>query len=151
MNVCIPVQSILVRWFLKCQCSLLPSPVWPLLICLDSGTQQSRFLCNIALTASDLLPSPVTSTTGCCFGFGSVSSFFLELFLRWSPVAHWAPTAWGVNLSVSYLFAFHAVHGVLKARILKSSVCTSSNWRTRTVWHSFLLWPLLHTAKSHRL
>ena len=28
------------------------------------------------------LPSPVTSTTGCCFCFGSVSSFFLELFLN---------------------------------------------------------------------
>ena len=25
------------------------------------------------------------------FGCGSVSSFFLELFLHWSPVAHWAP------------------------------------------------------------
>ena len=38
-----------------------------------------------------LLPSPQlpTSTTG-CFCFGSVSSFFLELFLHWSPVAHWA-------------------------------------------------------------
>ena len=39
-----------------------------------------------------LLPSPVTSTTGCCFFFGSVSSFFLELFLHWSPVAYWAST-----------------------------------------------------------
>ena len=38
-----------------------------------------------------LLPSLVTSTTGCCFCFGSVSSFFLELFLHWSPVAYWAP------------------------------------------------------------
>ena len=35
-----------------------------------------------------LLPSPVTSTTGCCFCFGSISSFFLELFLHWSPVAY---------------------------------------------------------------
>ena len=26
---------------------------------------------------------------------------------------------WGVHLSVSYLFAFHTVHGVLKARLLK--------------------------------
>ena len=26
---------------------------------------------------------------------------------------------WGVHLSVSYLFAFHTVHGVLEARILK--------------------------------
>ena len=37
------------------------------------------------------LPSPVTSTTGCCFCFGSISSFFQELFLHWSPVAYWAP------------------------------------------------------------
>ena len=42
-----------------------------------------------------LLPSPVTSTTGCCFCFGSVSSFFLELFLHWSPVVYWAPTSLG--------------------------------------------------------
>ena len=39
-----------------------------------------------------LLPSPVTSTTECyCFG----SSFFLELFLHWSPVAYWVPTDLG--------------------------------------------------------
>ena len=31
-------QSILVHWFLKCQYSLLPSPVWPLPIYLDSWT-----------------------------------------------------------------------------------------------------------------
>ena len=53
-----------------------------------------------------LLPSPVTSTTGCCFCFGSVSSFFLELFFHWSPVACWAPTDLGSYLSVSCLFAF---------------------------------------------
>ena len=41
------------------------------------------------------LPSPVTYTTGCCFHFASVSSFFLELFLHWSPVAYWAPTDLG--------------------------------------------------------
>ena len=51
-----------------------------------------------------LLPSPVTSTTGCCFCFGSVSSFFLELFLHWSPVAYWAPTHLGSSSFVSYLF-----------------------------------------------
>ena len=42
-----------------------------------------------------LLLSPVPPTTGCCFCFGSVSSFFLELFLHWSPVAYWAPTYLG--------------------------------------------------------
>ena len=39
-----------------------------------------------------LLLSPVTSTTGCCFCFFSIPSFFLELFLQWSSVAYWAPT-----------------------------------------------------------
>ena len=39
-----------------------------------------------------LLLSPVTSTAGYCFGFGSIPSFFLELFRHWSPVAYWAPT-----------------------------------------------------------
>ena len=37
-----------------------------------------------------LLLSLVTSTTGYCFCFGSIPSFFLELFLHWSPVAYWA-------------------------------------------------------------
>ena len=45
-----------------------------------------------SLQHQTLLPSPVTSTTECyCFG----SSFFLELFLHWSPVAYWAPTSLG--------------------------------------------------------
>ena len=38
-----------------------------------------------------LLLSAVTSTAGYCFCFGSTPSFFLELFLHWSPVAYWAP------------------------------------------------------------
>ena len=42
-----------------------------------------------------LLLSPVTSTTGYCFCFGSIPLFFLELFLHWSPVAYWAPTNLG--------------------------------------------------------
>ena len=45
-----------------------------------------------SLQHQTILPSSVTSTTGCCFYFGSISSFFLELFLHWSPAAYWAPT-----------------------------------------------------------
>ena len=66
-----------------------------------------------------LLSSPVPSTTGSCFCFGSISSFFLELFLHSSPVAYGALLTWGINLSVSYLLPFHTVHGVLKAGMLK--------------------------------
>ena len=61
---------------------------------------------------------PVTSTTGCCFCFGSISSFFLELFLHWSPVAYWTPTNLGCSsFSVLSFLPFHTVHGVLKANI----------------------------------
>ena len=48
-----------------------------------------------SLQHQTLLPSPITSTTGCCFCFGSLSSFFQGLFLHWSPVTYWAPTDLG--------------------------------------------------------
>ena len=75
-----------------------------------------------------LLPSTVTPTTGHCFHFGSVSSFFLELFLHSSPVAYWHLPIWGVHLSVSYLFAF--------------SYCSwgSQGKNTEVVCHSLLQW-----------
>ena len=66
-----------------------------------------------------LLPSPVTTRTVFCFCFGPVSSFFLELFLHWSPVAYWAPTNLGSSSLCPIFLPFHTVHGVLKARILK--------------------------------
>ena len=53
-----------------------------------------------------LLQSPVSFTTGCCFCFDSIPSFFLKLFLYRSPVAYWASTNCGVPLSVSFHFAF---------------------------------------------
>ena len=75
-----------------------------------------------------LLPSPVTSTAGWCFCFGSISSFFLELFLQWSPGAYWAPTDLWSYLSMSYLFAF--------------SYCSwgSQGKNTELVCHSLLQW-----------
>ena len=45
-----------------------------------------------------LLLSAVTSTAGYSFCFGSILSFFLELYLHWSPVAYWAPTDPGTSL-----------------------------------------------------
>ena len=97
-----------------------------------------------------LLLSPVTSTTGYCFGFGSIPSFFLELFLHWSPVAYWAPTGPGSSSQNPIILPFHTVHGVLKARILKWSLLqwttfcqTSLPWAARpgwphTAWLSFI-------------
>jgi len=51
-----------------------------------------------------LLPSPVISTTGFCFCYGSISSLFLELFLHWCPVAYWAPTDLGSSSFSILLF-----------------------------------------------
>ena len=62
--------------------------------------------------------SPVTPTTGYCFCFGSIPSFFLELFLHLSPVAYWAPTNLEFLFQYPIILLIHTVHGVLKARIL---------------------------------
>ena len=80
-----------------------------------------------------LLPSPITSTTGCCFpftsttgccfSFGSVSSFFLELFLHFSPLAFWAPTDLQSFLSMSYLFAFSTVSALISASQKLALMC----------------------------
>ena len=67
-----------------------------------------------SLQHQTLLQSPVTSTTGCCFLSGSIPSFFLELFLHSSPVVFGHLPTKGVQLSVSYLFAFSHVYGLLK-------------------------------------
>ena len=66
-----------------------------------------------------LLLSPVTSITGFCFHFDSASSFLLESFLCSSPVAYWATVDLGFHLQCHIILPFHAVHRVLKARILK--------------------------------
>ena len=80
------------------------------------------------------LLSPVISTTGCCFCFGSVPSFFLELFLHWSPVAYWAPTHLESSSTLSYLFAF-SYHS-----------WGSQGNNTEVVCHSLLQWTIFsHT------
>ena len=99
-----------------------------------------------------LLLSPVPFTTGCCFCFGSIPSFLLEVFLHWSPVAYWAPTSLGSSsFSILSFCLLNTVHGVLKARILKwfaipspvdhilsdLSTMTCLGWPHRT-WLSFI-------------
>ena len=75
-----------------------------------------------------LLPSPVTSTTGCCFCFGSASSFFLELFLHSSPGAYWAPTNPGSSSFSVIFFAF------------SYRSWGSEGKNTEVVFHSLLQW-----------
>ena len=60
---------------------------------MDRTFQVPKQYCS--LQHRTLLLSPVTSTAGYSLCFGSIPSFFLELFLHWSPVAYWAPTNLG--------------------------------------------------------
>ena len=106
---------------------LLPSPVWPLPICLDSCTWHFRFLWNIALynIQSCFQTSPIQNWV--LFLLWLHPFIFLKLFLHWSPVTYWAPT----NLrssSLSVLFAF--------------SYCSlgSQGKNTEVVCHSLLQW-----------
>ena len=100
-------QSILVYWFLKCQCSFLPSPVWPLLLALIHGYNIPGSYAILFFTA---------------LNFTSITSHIHNsaLFLLWlclfifsgvkfppfsSSIIGHLPT-WEVHLSVSYLFTF---------------------------------------------
>ena len=60
---------------------------------------------QVPMQYCSLLPSPVTTAGGCCFCFGSISSFFLELFIHSTPVAYWEP----INLGSSSfsVLSFH--------------------------------------------
>ena len=95
-----------------------------------------------------LLLSPVTSTTGYCFCFGSILSFFLELFLHWSPVAYWAPTDLVNPLSVSYHFSFSycswSSQGKETEVVCHSLLQWTTFCQTSPPWPSHLGWP--HTA-----
>ena len=100
-----------------------------------------------------LLPSLVTSTTGHCFCFGSVSSFILELFLHLSPAAYWAPTDLGSSsLSVIFFCLFILFIGFSRQdywsglpfpspvdHILSDlSTMTGPLGWPHTAWHSFI-------------
>ena len=85
----------------------MPSPVDHFQFAMIHGPNIPGSMQYCSLQHQNLLPSLVTSTTRCCFCFGSVSSFFLELILHWSPVAYWAPTNLGSSsFSVLYFCLF---------------------------------------------
>ena len=108
---------------------------------------------HCSLQDQTLLLSPVPSTTECCFCFGSIPSFFLELFLYWSPVAHWAPTDLGSSsFSVLSLFLFVVFMGFSRQEywsglpfpspvdhILSDlSTLTHPSWVALQAWLSFI-------------
>ena len=95
-----------------------------------------------------LLLSPVASTTGYCFCFGFIPSFFLELFLHWSPVAYWAPTdlrSSSFSILVFCLFIlFWGSQGKNTEVVCHSLLQWTTFCQTSPPWPSHLGWP--HTA-----
>ena len=97
-----------------------------------------------SLQHQTLLLSPVTSTTEYCFAFGSIPSFFLELFLHWSPVAYWAPTDLGSFsfsiLSFCLLILFMGFSGKNPKVVCHSLLEWATFYQTSPPWPVHLGW-----------
>ena len=78
-----------------------------------------------------LLLSPVTSTAGYCFCYGSTPSFFLELFLHWSPVAYWAPADLGSSSFsiLSFCQRANSTSPWVKVKDKRGSIICSRNFK----------------------
>ena len=98
-----------------------------------------------SLQHQTLFLSPVTPTTGYCFCFGSMPSFFLELFLHWSPEAYGAPTDLGSSsFSILSFCLFLMFMGFSRQEYW--SVCHSllqwtTFFQTSPPWPTRLGWP----------
>ena len=118
---------------------------------MDLIFQVSMQYCSLQYRT--LLPSPVTSTTGCCFCFGSISSFFLELFLHWSGEighigAYWAPIGLGSSSFSVLSFCLFILFMGFSRQEYWSGVCHSLlQWTTfcqnSPPWPVCLGWPYM--------
>ena len=92
-----------------------------------------------------LLLSAVTSTTGYCFCFGSIPSFFLELYLHWPPVAYWAPTNLGSSsfsiLAFCLFMLFMGSQGKKTEVACHSLLQWTTFCQTSPPWPAHLRWP----------
>ena len=101
-----------------------------------------------SLQHQTLFLSPVTSTTGYCFCFGSIPSFFLELFLHWFLVVYWAPTNLGSSsfsiLSFCLFILFMEFSGKNTEVVCHSLLQWTPFCQTSPPWPAHLGW--LHMA-----
>ena len=92
-----------------------------------------------------LLLSPVASTTGYCFCFVSIPSFFLELFLHWPPVTYWASSNLGHSffsiLSICLLILFMGSQGKNTEVVCQSLLQWATFCQTSPPWPVHLGWP----------
>ena len=106
-------MSILFHWFLNCQCSIFPSPVWPCPVYLYLWMYAfiQVLMHYWSLQHLTWFSPPDTSITEYYFHFGPTTLFFLELLavaLCSSPVGYWAPSNLG-GLSSSVISFCHFI------------------------------------------
>ena len=96
-----PFPSILVHWFPKCWCLVLPSLAWPrpIQFSLIHASNIPGSHTKLFFTILDFFSPPDTSTTEWRFCFIPASSFLVELFLCSLPVPFWTPTDLGGSSS----------------------------------------------------
>ena len=97
----------------------MQSPVWPLPVYLVHGPNIPVYYAISLFTALNFTSNTtiVTSTTGHCFHFGSITSFFQELFLHSFAVASWAPTyLWSKLFGVMSFCLFILFMGVSRQK-----------------------------------
>ena len=97
-----------------------------------------------SLKLQTLLLSPVTSTTGYCFCFGSIPSFFLELFFHWSPVACWVSDLVSSSFSILSFCLFILFMGFSRQEYwsgLPSLLQWTTFCQSSPPWPAHLGWP----------
>ena len=96
-----------------------------------------------SLQHQTLLLSPLTSTAGYWFCFGSIPSFFLELFVHRSPVAYWAPTDLGSSSFsiLSFLYCSWGSQSKNTEVVCYSLLQWTTFCQTSPPWPARLGWP----------
>ena len=92
-----------------------------------------------------LLLLPVTSTAGYYVFFGSIPSFFLELFLHSSPVGYWTPTNLGSSsfsvISFCLFILFMGSQGKNTEAVCHSLLRWTTFCQNAPAWSVRLGWP----------
>ena len=145
-----PIPGHLVHWFLKCWCSLLPSPAWP----LPNLSWFMDLTLQVPMQYCSSPTSDFTFTTRHIYNWALfplslslfISSGGIALLFSSSILSTYWPGEFTFQCHIH--LPFHTVHGVLKARMLKwFAIPFSGGPRfVRTLYHN---WSILGGPTWH--
>ena len=124
-------MSILVHWFLRYQCSILPSSAWPYPLYLDSWTNIPGFYAIVFFIASDFTFTIGYIQNKASFILWPSHSFLFGAISSCPPLfpSSILDNFWPLDLIFQYhiFLPLHTGHGVLKAKIQKWLAISSSS------------------------